>query len=202
MDVNAKSSGEPVHSNGQPGDDVIIIESEGDGNKVGVQTSIREGALEDHNEHKCGNTDSTVLEEESTSTDDDSDSDLYGFYLRESENEQTSESDAEKDTEVSLPEEEVEELVAEFLDVESKAAQAQESLEKESLEKVEAEVRLELSERLQGDALDLAVSIEMEQFKKAWSTELDDLEIRTADLLEQLDAAGVELPSLYIINRK
>lgn len=203
MDVNAKSSGaqlekmEPVHSNGQPGDDVIIIESEGDGNKVGVQTSIREGALEDHNEHKCGNTDSTVLEEESTSTDDDSDSDLYGFYLRESENEQTSESDAEKDTEVSLPEEEVEELVAEFLDVESKAAQAQESLEKESLEKVEAEVRLELSERLQGDALDLAVSIEMEQFKKAWSTELDDLEIRTADLLEQLDAAGVELPSLY-----
>jgi hypothetical protein len=106
MDVNAKSSGaqlekmEPIHSNGQPGDDVIIIESEGDGNKVGVQTSIREGALEDHNEHKCGNTDTTVLEEESTSTDDDSDSDLYGFYLRESENEQTSESDAEKDTEV------------------------------------------------------------------------------------------------------
>uniref|UniRef100_A0A452YCB2 Uncharacterized protein n=1 Tax=Aegilops tauschii subsp. strangulata TaxID=200361 RepID=A0A452YCB2_AEGTS len=98
---------------------------------------------------------------------------------------------------VALPEEKVEELVAEFHYVESKAAEAQESLEKESLEKIEAEVRLELSERLQGDALDLAVSIEMEQFKKEWSTELDDLEIRSAVLLEELDAAGVELPSLY-----
>ncbi|CAM0956915.1 unnamed protein product [Alopecurus aequalis] len=201
MDVNAKSSDaelekmKAVHSNGTPGDNTIIIESEGDGNKVEVDTSIREGGLEEHSDHKCVKTDS-VLEEESSSTDDDSDSDLYGF-LRESENEQASESDAEKDIEVSLPDEEVEELVAEFLDVESKAAQAQESLEIDSLEKVEAEVRMELSEMLQGDALDLAVSIEMEQFKKEWSTELDDLEIRSAVLLEQLDAAGVELPSLY-----
>jgi hypothetical protein len=106
MDVNAKSFDAEsekmgaVHSNGQPGDDVIITESEGDENKVGVETSIREGGLEEHTKHKCGKTDSTVLEEESTSTDADSDSDLYGFYLRESENEQTSESDAEKDIEV------------------------------------------------------------------------------------------------------
>lgn len=212
MDVNAKSSDaelekmEAVHSNGQPGGDIIIIESEGGENKVGVETNIREGASEEHKKHKCGKPDSSVLEEESTSTDDDTDSDLYDLFLGESENEvclgeseneQTSESDAEKNIEVSLPEEEVEELVAEFFDVESKSAQAQESLEKESLEKVEAEVRLELSERLQGDALDLTVSIEMEQFKKQWSTELDDLEIRSAVLLEKLDAAGVELPSLY-----
>ncbi|XP_037405485.1 protein CHROMATIN REMODELING 20-like isoform X1 [Triticum dicoccoides] len=203
MDVNGKLSDgdlnktEALHSNGQPVDDVIIIESEGDENKVVVETNIIEGPFEEHKEHRCGKTDNSVHEEASTSTDDDSDSDLYGF-LRESENEQTSESDVEEtDIEVALPEEKVEELVAEFHDVESKAAEAQESLEKESLEKIEAEVRLELSERLQGDALDLAVAIEMEQFKKEWSTELDDLEIRSAVLLEELDAAGVELPSLY-----
>uniref|UniRef100_A0ACD5WXU6 Uncharacterized protein n=5 Tax=Avena sativa TaxID=4498 RepID=A0ACD5WXU6_AVESA len=200
MDVNAKSSDaelEKMEANGQPGDGIIIIESEGDENKVGVETNVREGASEEHKKHKCGETDSSVLEEESISTDDDSDSELYDLCLQESDNEQTSESDAEKNIEVSLPEEEVEQLIAEFHDVESKAAQAQESLEKESLEKVEAEVRLELSERLQGDALDLAVSIEMEQFKKEWSTELDDLEICSAVLLEKLDAAGVDIPSLY-----
>uniref|UniRef100_A0A452YC77 Uncharacterized protein n=1 Tax=Aegilops tauschii subsp. strangulata TaxID=200361 RepID=A0A452YC77_AEGTS len=203
MDVNGKLSDgdlkktEALHSNGQPVDDVIIIESEGDENKVVVETNIIEGPFEEHKEHRCDKTDNSAHEEASMSSDDDSDSDLYGF-LRESENEQTSESDVEEtDIEVALPEEKVEELVAEFHYVESKAAEAQESLEKESLEKIEAEVRLELSERLQGDALDLAVSIEMEQFKKEWSTELDDLEIRSAVLLEELDAAGVELPSLY-----
>ena len=106
MDVNAKSSDaelekmQAVHSNGKPGDDTIIIESEGDENKVGVETNIREGGIEEHKNHKCGKTDSSVLEEESTSSDDDSDSDLYGLFLGESENEQTSESDAEKDIEV------------------------------------------------------------------------------------------------------
>uniref|UniRef100_A0A452YCA4 Uncharacterized protein n=1 Tax=Aegilops tauschii subsp. strangulata TaxID=200361 RepID=A0A452YCA4_AEGTS len=103
---------------------------------------------------------------------------------------------------VALPEEKVEELVAEFHYVESKAAEAQESLEKESLEKIEAEVRLELSERLQGDALDLAVSIEMEQFKKEWSTELDDLEIRSAVLLEgaKTSFGSSNWASVYLAN--
>lgn len=203
MDVNGKLSDvdlkkmDAVHSNGQPVDDILILESEGDENELVVETNTIEGPFEEHKEHKSEKMDDSVHEEGSTSTDDDSDSDLYG-YLRESENEQTSESDVEeKDIEVSIPEEKVKELVAEFHDVESKAAEAQESLEKESLEKIKAEVILELSERLQGDALDLAVSMEMEQFKKEWSTVLDDLEIRSAVLLEELDAAGIELPSLY-----
>jgi len=88
-------------------------------------------------------------------------------------------------------------LVYEFLEVESKAAEAQESLEKESMDKIETEVRLELSERLQGDELESAVSTEMEQFQMQWENELDDLETRSSILLEQLDAAGVELPKLY-----
>lgn len=106
MDANAKSSDAEldkmvaVHLNGKSGDNTIIIESEGEENKVGVDTNIREGGLEEHMHDKCAKTNSSVLEEESTSTDDDSDSDLYGF-LRESENEQISESDAEKDIEVS-----------------------------------------------------------------------------------------------------
>lgn len=202
MDGNGKLSVDELknmeagHSNGQPGVDIIIIEPERDESKVRGETNVGEGPFEDNREHKCEETDNGVHEEASTSTDDDSDSDFY--FLRESENGRTSESDAEENgIEVPLPEEEVEELVAEFLDVESKAAKAQESLEKESLEKIEAEVRLELSERLQGDVLELAVSTEMEQFKNEWSTELDDLEIHSAVLLEQLDAAGIELPSLY-----
>lgn len=43
---------------------------------------------------------------------------------------------------VTLPEGKVQELIAEFLDVDSKAIQGQVSLKKESLEKVEAEVKI------------------------------------------------------------
>ncbi|RWW29251.1 hypothetical protein BHE74_00021890 [Ensete ventricosum] len=55
-----------------------------------------------------------------------------------------------------LTDAEVEELVAEFLEIESKvcfAAEAQESLEQESLAQVEREVRAELAESLHGDAV-------------------------------------------------
>ena len=107
MDVNAKSSDaelekmEAVHASGlPPGDDIVIIESEGDENKAGVETNIREDAFEEQKKHTCEKTDTGVLEEEPTSNDDDSDSDLYGFFLRDSEDEQASESDAEKDIEV------------------------------------------------------------------------------------------------------
>nr|CAB3494524.1 unnamed protein product [Digitaria exilis] len=135
------------------------------------------------------------VKEETSITDDDSEADSYESFLRESDNEQASACD--EDTEVPLTEEEVEELVYEFLEVESKAAEAQESLEKESLDKIETEVRLELSERLQGDELESAVSTEMEQFQLQWENVLDDLETRSSVLLEQLDAAGIELPRLY-----
>ncbi|KAK3157704.1 hypothetical protein QOZ80_2AG0126760 [Eleusine coracana subsp. coracana] len=180
---------QPVQANGQLGDeDVIIIDAESDENKVGAKS---DGLSK---EHSSGTMDDGLHEEASVS-DDDSEIDSYESFLHESDNEQASAS--EEDIEVPLTEEEVEELIAEFLEVESKAAQAQESLEKESLEKIEAEVRLELSERLQGDELELAVSSEMEQFKNQWENELDDLEIRSSTLLEELDAAGIELPRLY-----
>ncbi|XP_066374559.1 protein CHROMATIN REMODELING 20-like isoform X2 [Miscanthus floridulus] len=174
--------------------DIIIIDSQSDENKIGVETSIRDSSLKEHKEPPCTTMDNNANEETSI-TDDDSEADSYEFSLRESDNEQASAS--EEGTEVPLTEEEVEELVAEFLEVESKAAQAQESLEKESLDKIETEVRLELSERLQGDELESAVSTEMDQFQMQWENELDDLEIRSSILLEQLDAAGIELPRLY-----
>uniref|UniRef100_A0A0D9XKB5 Transcriptional regulator ATRX n=1 Tax=Leersia perrieri TaxID=77586 RepID=A0A0D9XKB5_9ORYZ len=202
MDDNKKLSDdksksmEPVHSNGQAGEnEIIIIEHESDENKSEVDT--RHGVCEAHKVNGYGTTENGS-HEEASSTDDDSESDSYEYLLRESDNERTSESDAgEGDNEAPLTEEEIEALVAEFLDVESKASQAQESLEKESLDKIEAEVRLELSESLQGDELELAVSTEMKQYKKEWESELDDLETHIAVLLEQLDAAGIELPSLY-----
>ncbi|PON45964.1 hypothetical protein PanWU01x14_254720 [Parasponia andersonii] len=96
-----------------------------------------------------------------------------------------------------LSEEDIEELLAEFLEVESKAAEAQETLEKESLAKVESEVREELAQTLHGDDLETAVADEMTTFIEEWEAVLDELETESAHLLEQLDGAGIELPSLY-----
>ncbi|XP_052191334.1 protein CHROMATIN REMODELING 20 [Diospyros lotus] len=99
--------------------------------------------------------------------------------------------------EAHLTEEEIEELIAELLQVEGKAAEAQESLEDESLAKVETEVRQELAQSLHGDDLEKAVADEMATFREEWEAVLDELETESAHLLEQLDGAGVELPSLY-----
>ncbi|GAB4835468.1 hypothetical protein Ancab_000376 [Ancistrocladus abbreviatus] len=99
--------------------------------------------------------------------------------------------------EASLTEEEIEELISELLDVESRAAEAQEALEKESLEKVECEVSEELAQTLHGDELEKAVADEMAAFKEEWESSLDDLETESAHILEQLDGAGIDLPSLY-----
>lgn len=96
-----------------------------------------------------------------------------------------------------LTEEEIEELIAEFLEVESKAAEAQEALELESLVKLKNEVREELAQALHGDDLEAAVEDEMTVYKEQWEAALDELETESAHLLEQLDGAGIELPSLY-----
>ncbi|XP_021684987.2 protein CHROMATIN REMODELING 20 isoform X2 [Hevea brasiliensis] len=96
-----------------------------------------------------------------------------------------------------LTEQEIEELVAEFMEVESKAAEAQEALEKESLFKVESDVREELAQTLHADDLEAAVQNEMTTFKEEWEAVLDELETESAHLLEQLDGAGIELSSLY-----
>ncbi|KAG5611119.1 hypothetical protein H5410_022400 [Solanum commersonii] len=128
--------------------------------------------------------------------------------------------DDDDNNQQSLPEEpltdkEIEELIAELLETESKAAEAQEALEEESVSKVEADVREELSQTLKGDELENAVADEMATFKEEWETVLDELETESAHLLvkrvenrgelsyvidlgnEQLDGAGIELPSLY-----
>ncbi|KAK2999110.1 hypothetical protein RJ639_024349 [Escallonia herrerae] len=96
-----------------------------------------------------------------------------------------------------LTEREIEELIAELLEVESKAAEAQEALEDESLAKVEVEVREELAQSLSGDDLEKAVAAEMAALKEEWEAVLDDHETESAHLLEQLDGAGIELPNLY-----
>ncbi|KAL5990168.1 hypothetical protein ACLOJK_011065 [Asimina triloba] len=108
-----------------------------------------------------------------------------------------SDDDNETNSEAPLTDAEIEELVAEFLEVESKAAEAQESLEKESVARVESEVREELARSLEGDDLEEAVSKEMKIFVEEWEKALDDLEAESALLLEQLDGAGIELPKLY-----
>ncbi|KAM3290099.1 protein CHROMATIN REMODELING 20 [Capsicum chacoense] len=110
--------------------------------------------------------------------------------------------DDDDDNQQSLPQEpltdkEIEELIAELIEIESKAAEAQESLEEESLSRVETDVREELSQTLTGDELENAVADEMTTFKEEWEAVLDDLETESAHLLEQLDGAGIELPSLY-----
>lgn len=84
--------------------------------------------------------------------------------------------------EASLTEEEINELIAELLEVESKAAEAQESLEDESLAKVEVEVRQELAQSLQEDDLERAVADEMATFREEWEAVLDELEKESAQL--------------------
>ncbi|XP_020598505.1 protein CHROMATIN REMODELING 20 isoform X2 [Phalaenopsis equestris] len=130
---------------------------------------------------------------------DDSESDSVALFSDESADEETSlsGSDDERISEAPLTDSEIEELIEEFLELESKASEAQESLEKDSLAQVEKEVREELSQNLHGDALDLAVSNEMQTFREEWMAVLDDLETKSALLLEQLDGAGIELPALY-----
>ncbi|KAK1581796.1 hypothetical protein Q3G72_009099 [Acer saccharum] len=96
-----------------------------------------------------------------------------------------------------LTEEEIEEIIAEFLEVESKAAEAQEALELESLAKVEREVKEELAQKLHDGDLEVAVKDEMTAYTEQWEAVLDELETESAHLLEQLDGAGIELPSLY-----
>ncbi|ONK70933.1 uncharacterized protein A4U43_C04F3010 [Asparagus officinalis] len=117
----------------------------------------------------------------------------------ESDGEESSVSGSDDQTinEVPLTDAEIEGLVAELLEVESKAAEAQESLEKESIARVECEVREELAQNLHGDALEMAVSTEMKTFIEEWEAVLDDLETQSSLLLEQLDGAGIELPTLY-----
>ncbi|GER51313.1 DNA repair and recombination protein RAD54 [Striga asiatica] len=112
-------------------------------------------------------------------------------------NEEEDEDEEEPQNEEPLTEEEIEELIAELLEVESKAAEAQEALEEESLLKVEADVRKELAQSISGDELDNAVAEEMETLKEEWEVVLDELETESAHLLEQLDGAGVDLSSLY-----
>ncbi|XP_043703389.1 protein CHROMATIN REMODELING 20 isoform X2 [Telopea speciosissima] len=109
----------------------------------------------------------------------------------------TSQYDDESRIEVPLTDEEIDELIAEFLEVESKAAEAQESLEKESLAQVESEVRAELVQTFHGDDLEMAVTSEMRTFVEQWEAVLDQLEMESAHLLEQLDGTDVDLSMLY-----
>ncbi|KAL6501187.1 hypothetical protein OROHE_025050 [Orobanche hederae] len=139
------------------------------------------------------------------------------------ENKEEEEEDEDESlNEEPLTEEDVEELIAELLEVESKvtrihpsclresiictsiliiilfqAAEAQEALEEESLLKVKADVTKELAQCSSGDELDKTVAEEMETLKEEWEIVLDELEIESAHLLEQLDSAGVDLSSLY-----
>ncbi|KAK4433133.1 protein CHROMATIN REMODELING 20 [Sesamum alatum] len=84
------------------------------------------------------------------------------------------------------------ELIADLLEVESKAAEAQEALEEESLVKVEADVRKELAQSLSGDE---AVTEEIDNIEgRVGSGSLTGLRPRVAHLLEQLDGAGMSSP--------
>ncbi|KAH9771402.1 protein CHROMATIN REMODELING 20 [Citrus sinensis] len=130
---------------------------------------------------------------------EDIESDSGDSFIVDSESDEPSISgqDDELHLEEHLTEEEIEELIAEFLEVESKAAEAQEALELESLVKLKNEVREELAQALHGDDLEAAVEDEMTVYKEQWEAALDELETESAHLLEQLDGAGIELPSLY-----
>ncbi|XP_031481997.1 protein CHROMATIN REMODELING 20 isoform X2 [Nymphaea colorata] len=143
--------------------------------------------------------DSSVAEIEDEQTiSEDGEGESSDSYTDYSDKETTTSEGGDRlNYEVPLTDHEVDELIAELLETESKAAEAQETLEKESLAHVENEVRLELAGNLQGDDLDMAVEEEMKTFVEQWEEVLDDLEAESALLLEQLDGAGVDLPGLF-----
>nr|GEV58512.1 protein chromatin remodeling 20 isoform X1 [Tanacetum cinerariifolium] len=120
-------------------------------------------------------------------------------FIDDSDNDEPSTSGQDDQTphEQPLTDEDIEGLIAELVTVESKAAEAQEALEDESLGKVEIEVREELAQSLEGEALENAVAEEMIALREKWEDELDELETESSHLLEQLDGAGIELPNLY-----
>ncbi|CAH8383997.1 unnamed protein product [Eruca vesicaria subsp. sativa] len=105
--------------------------------------------------------------------------------------------DDELDLKKPLSEEEINKLISDLVGVESKAGKAQESLEKESIARVEEESREKLAKTLRGVELDKSVAAEMMNFRDVWESNLDNLETESANLLEQLDGAGIELPKLY-----
>ncbi|CAM8950311.1 unnamed protein product [Rhodiola kirilowii] len=130
---------------------------------------------------------------------EDSQSSSSDSFINDSGDEDPSipERDETLNLEEPMTEEEVEELISDFLEVEGKAAEAQETLEEESLAKVESDVREELAQTLSGYELEKAVEMEMKTFREEWENVLDELESESSHLLEQLDGAGIELPKLY-----
>ncbi|MCO5556932.1 hypothetical protein L7F22_010487 [Adiantum nelumboides] len=108
-------------------------------------------------------------------------------------------SDSEHDlnTDVPLTEEEINDLIDNLFEVESKAADAQETLEEESLATLRCEIEDELAAKLSGSELDAAVKEELRTFVEQWQDALDKLEDESGVLQERLDDAGVELSSLF-----
>ncbi|XP_072955978.1 protein CHROMATIN REMODELING 20 isoform X2 [Typha angustifolia] len=199
---------EPVQLNEQEKVEILVIEEISNKEEYVIKQVHEFNESVPTGEHKEGN--DVELEDyeekgedeglvEPNIMEEDLGSDSYDMFSGDSDSDQkpTSGNEDESNFEVPLTDAEIEELIAEFLEIESKAAEAQESLERESLAQVESEVREELSENLHGDALEMAVSTEMKTFKEEWEAVLDDLETQSALLLEQLDGAGIELPSLY-----
>nr|GMC50152.1 protein CHROMATIN REMODELING 20 isoform X1 [Ipomoea batatas] len=156
-----------------------MAEEEGEGKEKAEQTQTQQEQQEDED-----------IEKASSASDS---------FIDDGDDESEAAAGEEEDLlpEEPLTEQEIEELIAELLEVESKAAEAQEALEEESLAKVEGDVRAELAQTLSADDLESAVAEEMRNFKQEWESQLDELEAESAQLMEQLDGAGIELPSLY-----
>ncbi|XP_024539294.1 protein CHROMATIN REMODELING 20 isoform X1 [Selaginella moellendorffii] len=104
---------------------------------------------------------------------------------------------SESSSEGSKSDEEVTRMIDWLVEIESESADAQEHLEDESVKKVEEEVRLELSETLSGQELDMAVSCEMADYVSIWKKTLLELEEESAKLQDRLEDAGVSLPDLF-----
>ncbi|KAJ7294517.1 hypothetical protein O6H91_Y252000 [Diphasiastrum complanatum] len=110
---------------------------------------------------------------------------------------ETSGSDKDEGSTEALSDEEVQKLVDQLLQAESEAAEAQEALEEESLERLKQEVRAELAETVSEDGLDAAVSEEMAVFTEDWENTLASLEDQSALLQERLEDAGISLPDIF-----
>ncbi|KAG6555509.1 hypothetical protein Mapa_002744 [Marchantia paleacea] len=134
-----------------------------------------------------------VLEEASQSS---SEGDSQEDDLEDDDDEEESE-ETFHTSEVSLKEEDIEELVELLLVAESEATHVQESLEEESLLHIRNEVEKELAETLSGEKLKLAVEEEMTAYIEQCEDIAEEIEERSAVLQEKLEDAGVSLTHLF-----
>ncbi|KAL2624343.1 hypothetical protein R1flu_008588 [Riccia fluitans] len=126
-----------------------------------------------------------------------SDEDSREYILEEDVGDEDESDDSQPNSEASLSEEDIFELMGELVEAEMEAARIQESLEEESLFRVRTEVAAEFAETRTAEKVESAVEEEMSTYLEHCEYMLGQIEEKSALLQEKLEDAGVSLAHLF-----